>query len=639
MKKTTFAALLLMATFGSAIAQVPVTSGLKLHLDAANGYNANGTSAATWTDLSGSGNTVTAGNATTAEPTYTTNAYGTNIPGVIFDGTSDYMTRFAASTSGLNSTEATLFVVRIGNTSVNTNGSNYRTTVSIGEGNSFNNEFALMGDWAIHCTASGVWLRRDHQCYPTLPNNLPAIVSGVLKTGVSNNDIDFYVNGIKSTNSPAPSSSPSPYTAASRSIVIGGRYDGSYTAATQSNTWFSGAIMEVLAYNRVLTQTEVDAVHEYLRCKYKINYESCNTPLVCDPIEPCNDKCYWRVVGNNINNGDNIFGTLTSDNIRVQTTATDRGVIRGGSSVDAGFLGWNTMSPTARLHVNCAGGDEESGNSDIRFENLESGTGSILAIDDNGYVYNTGIAPGGSGGGTSWDVTGNTITGGNNFFGTNSPDDVILRTNGGDKGILTSGAAGDPNDDGRLGWQTLTPTAHLHINCEGGNPEDGSNGSDVRFERLEPGHGNILVIDDEGYVYDSRLRLEDVIKAGDAGVKITELQNQVQELQAQVRMLAQQKSTGSGTVIPQNDGSKLFQNAPNPFGKETMIEYYVQKFDYAAYIMVYDLNGRTIAKYPVQQKGKGSITVSAENMVAGVYLYSLVIDGTEIDSKRMIINK
>lgn len=759
MKKRNLVTMALTALCSTAIAQPPVTSGLKLYLEASS-YNANGASAATWTDLSGSGNHITAGNATTAEPTYTTNAGGSGLPGVTFDGNSDYMFRSHTTTTGFNTTSATLFVVRVANTATATVGGGiWPTTLSIGDNSTFNNEFALMGDWAQHSSTSGNWVNGTHQCYSSLPNNAAAITTAVLNTGTTSNDTKLYINGIAPTTTANTQGSPGGYTAAARSILVGASY-GSTSGSVLSNAYFNGHILEVLAYNRVLTATEIQDVSDYLKCKYQINYSACNVVADCTPQPAgCDDRCYWRVTGNNINGSNNIFGTLTNDAINIQTNAANRGIITSGTSATAGFLGWNTMSPTARLHVNCLGGNNESSLSDIRFENLEQGTGNILAIDNNGYVYNTGITagtgsnslawnltgntptlsqffgttggqdirirtwntqrgvitsgtsassinsgffgwntatptarwhvncyagnetpgtsdirfenleqgtgnilaidangyvyntgvPAGGGGAatTAWDVNGNSIVGGANHLGTNSPDDVLLRTSGNDKGIMTSGAAGDPFDDGRLGWQTLNPTAHLHINCIKGNPDDGSNGSDVRFERLEPGQGNIMVIDDQGYVYNSHVRLtpDGGIEPGakmmqmynEEKTKVDELQKELEALKTQMNELMKQNK--SDVITPTGDASKLYQNTPNPFGKETNIEYYVYQMQESAFIMIYDLNGRELAKYPITQKGKGSITVNAQNLISGMYLYALIVDGREIDSKRMVLVK
>ena len=52
---------------------------------------------------------------------------------------------------------------------------------------------------------------------------------------------------------------------------------------------------------------------------------------------------------------------------------------------NAGFAGLATVTPTAALHVNCTG-ISNSNPSNVRFENLQSGSGHFLVIDNNGYV-------------------------------------------------------------------------------------------------------------------------------------------------------------------------------------------------------------------------------------------------------------
>lgn len=40
---------------------------------------------------------------------------------------------------------------------------------------------------------------------------------------------------------------------------------------------------------------------------------------------------------------------------------------------------------------------------------------------------------------------------------------------------------------------------------------------------------------------------------------------------------------------------------------------------------------------PVSQKGKGQIIIEGFDLMAGMYLYSLIVDEVEIDTKRMIL--
>lgn len=112
-----------------------------------------------------------------------------------------------------------------------------------------------------------------------------------------------------------------------------------------------------------------------------------NSDPNCNCNVACNDSCYWKVNGNNIIGGNNIFGTLTNDDIQIQSAGLNRGII-----TNKGLLGWNTMAPTAWLHVNCDQ-HNEGDFSDIRFENLEPGQdGNILIIRKDGYVFDSKVS-------------------------------------------------------------------------------------------------------------------------------------------------------------------------------------------------------------------------------------------------------
>lgn len=271
----------------SAFAQPPVTNGLKLYLDATKGFNSNGSSAATWQDQSLAGNHLTAGNAS-LEPTFTVNAAGAGFPGIQFKAPGAYMSRLYNNTNGFGGTTATLFVVRIANTANSIIGNptappsaQAPSLLSIGQKNSFNNEFALLANWGLHSTSSGNWAQKNHNCFSSLPDDKPVVLAAVLNTGTGNPDIDYYVNGTASTLPIVYQSGPKPYVAEARSIIIGGRYDGTQTASPQANAWFEGYILEVLAYDRILSNTEIDDVNKYLKCKYQVKYTSCNIVPDC----------------------------------------------------------------------------------------------------------------------------------------------------------------------------------------------------------------------------------------------------------------------------------------------------------------------------------------------------------------------
>lgn len=229
-----------------------------------------------------------------------------------------------------------------------------------------------------------------------------------------------------------------------------------------------------------------------------------------------------------------------------------------------------------------------------------------------------------------WRVTGNNISGTNNIFGTLTNHDVNIITNGMQRGVIKNGSS---SFGGFFGWNTMTPTARFHVNCINGN--DGIP-SDIRFENLEPGQGSVLVIDDNGYVYNSRVDISKV--GGKPAADVKELQQKIEKLEEKLEMLQHAVETGTNTVDA-GTGNELFQNTPNPFGNATNIEYKITSMQQSAYIIICDLNGRELLKYTLQGRGRGVVTVDGKELQPGMYLYSLVIDGREADTKKMIVSR
>jgi len=87
------------------------------------------------------------------------------------------------------------------------------------------------------------------------------------------------------------------------------------------------------------------------------------------------------------------------------------------------------------------------------------------------------------------------------------------------------------------------------------------------------------------------------------------------------------------------NSAKLFQNAPNPFNQSTHISYYIPQNSGNASITVTDINGRNIKTVPIAAMGNGQISLQTAHLTAGTYVYSLYIDGTLIDSKKMVLTK
>jgi hypothetical protein len=46
-----------------------------------------------------------------------------------------------------------------------------------------------------------------------------------------------------------------------------------------------------------------------------------------------------------------------------------------------------------------------------------------------------------------------------------------------------------------------------------------------------------------------------------------------------------------------------------------------------------------LQQYSINRKGKQTVTINGNSFEPGMYLYALVIDGNEVDTKRMILTK
>lgn len=88
-------------------------------------------------------------------------------------------------------------------------------------------------------------------------------------------------------------------------------------------------------------------------------------------------------------------------------------------------------------------------------------------------------------------------------------------------------------------------------------------------------------------------------------------------------------------VIP--DKAMLEQNIPNPFNQHSVIRYYLPAGSGKASIIITDMIGVKMNEFDLVSEGYGQVTVHAGSLSPGTYVYSLIINGKQADSKRMIL--
>jgi hypothetical protein len=96
------------------------------------------------------------------------------------------------------------------------------------------------------------------------------------------------------------------------------------------------------------------------------------------------------------------------------------------------------------------------------------------------------------------------------------------------------------------------------------------------------------------------------------------------------------KTNSTGLI---NQQFILYQNQPNPFSVNTSINYQTPADAKGINLLVFTMQGELVKTYSNLLTGKQSVQINGSDLKPGMYLYSLVANGNEIDTKRMILSE
>ena len=85
-------------------------------------------------------------------------------------------------------------------------------------------------------------------------------------------------------------------------------------------------------------------------------------------------------------------------------------------------------------------------------------------------------------------------------------------------------------------------------------------------------------------------------------------------------------------------GNILYQNTPNPFKEQATIRFHLADNATNAAICIFDMTGKMLKKLPISS-GDTSVSINGWELGEGMFLYTLIVNGREVDTKRMIITK
>lgn len=146
--------------------------------------------------------------------------------------------------------------------------------------------------------------------------------------------------------------------------------------------------------------------------------------------------------------------------------------------------------------------------------------------------------------------------------------------------------------------------------------------------------------DNTGYMYVDYIGLIPILvqSINELKAELAEVKGERDQEEEGHVMMAQQQASQSNVESDLNT-PKLYQNAPNPWSSETVIRYRLPQSVSNACIYIYDLQGAQLRSIPAQGRGENQVTLTAQDLKAGMYIYALVADGVLVDSKQMIITK
>ncbi|MGB3181596.1 MAG: T9SS type A sorting domain-containing protein [Cyclobacteriaceae bacterium] len=116
--------------------------------------------------------------------------------------------------------------------------------------------------------------------------------------------------------------------------------------------------------------------------------------------------------------------------------------------------------------------------------------------------------------------------------------------------------------------------------------------------------------------------------------RITEMEAETAELRRRLEEMEGSSNTNNSF----ESSAKVFGNTPNPFSAETRIAYELPANSNAT-LIVYNMSGEQIMTFDNLRSGSGEVVIEGRSLEAGMYIYTLIANGQEVDTRRMILTK
>lgn len=150
-------------------------------------------------------------------------------------------------------------------------------------------------------------------------------------------------------------------------------------------------------------------------------------------------------------------------------------------------------------------------------------------------------------------------------------------------------------------------------------------------QELKEIYPNLVLEAQDGYLYVNYTELVPVLIRA-----IQELKGELDDVKGNNNVRKSPSSTEVASEV--GKANVLYQNTPNPFKEQTTIRFSLADDVRSASICIFDMTGKMLKSLPVSS-GETSVSIAGWELGEGMFLYTLIVNGKEIDTKRMIITK
>ena len=157
----------------------------------------------------------------------------------------------------------------------------------------------------------------------------------------------------------------------------------------------------------------------------------------------------------------------------------------------------------------------------------------------------------------------------------------------------------------------------------------------VSAQELQEIYPDLVLEGQDGYLAVNYVELVPILIRS-----IQELKQELDEMKGQSNARMTRSESGHEQEMPFASTSTniLYQNSPNPFKEKTIIRFKLAGDVKEASVCIFDMTGKALKKIPISS-GMESVSIGGYELGEGMFLYSLIINGQEIDTKKMVITK